>query len=304
MRRMKKRGRSRGTGALKLAAILLAGVASARQSSGSVALLVEEPYGELTGFNPISHAAVYLDHVCAESPTRLRLCRSGESGVVVSRYHKIGGSDWIAVPLVPYLYAVDDVRDIPRRVDGAQVKNLRDSYWRKHLSSLAPPADDGSPPTGEWIQLVGSSYDRTIDAFQLDTTRSQDERFIAYFNGQSNVGGHFNLLFHNCADFARDVLDTYFSDAIHKKRADFEITRPEQVGRSLVEYGRKHPETKLEAFTIPQTPGTLPRSRPPDDIVPSLALGVIGIYLLGSLRFIRNSLMDPRSKKNYQLHAG
>jgi hypothetical protein len=277
---MKKR--TRAADALRLA--ILFAIAIARQSSGSVTLFVEEPYGELGRLNPIPHAAVYLDHVCAESPTRLRVCRSEESGAVISRYHKINGSDWIAMPLVPYLYAVDDVRDIPRSVDRARVRDLRNAFWRKHLSSLAPPAADGGPPEGEWIQLAGSSYDRKIAAFQLDATRSQDEHFIAYFNDRSNVGGHFNLLFHNCADFSRDVLDIYFPGAVDEKSVDFEITTPGQLAHSLVAYAEKHPESQLVAFTIPQTPGTLPRSHPTDDFLPSVALAMIGVGILSVTR--------------------
>lgn len=34
-------------------------------------------------------------------------------GVVVSRYHKIAGYDWIAIPVIPYLYAVEDVEEVP-----------------------------------------------------------------------------------------------------------------------------------------------------------------------------------------------
>ena len=64
-------------------------------SHASVALLMEEPYGGFGAINPTGHAAVYLNHVCAETPTQLRPCRSGELGVVISRYSKIDGYDWI-----------------------------------------------------------------------------------------------------------------------------------------------------------------------------------------------------------------
>jgi len=40
----------------------------------SVALLMEEPYGDLGQFDPTGHAAVYLNHVCAASPIELRPC--------------------------------------------------------------------------------------------------------------------------------------------------------------------------------------------------------------------------------------
>lgn len=62
---------------------------------GSVALLMEEPYGELGSFDPTGHAAVYLNHICAASPTELRICENGETGVVISRYHKINRDDSI-----------------------------------------------------------------------------------------------------------------------------------------------------------------------------------------------------------------
>ena len=86
---------------------------SAGPAHAAVALLMEEPYGAFGAMNPTGHAAIYLNHICADSPTSLRACHEGEYGVVISRYHKVDGYDWIAVPLVGYLYAVDNVSDIP-----------------------------------------------------------------------------------------------------------------------------------------------------------------------------------------------
>ncbi len=236
----------------------------------SVALLMEEPYGEFGAFNPTGHAAVYLNNICAETPTELRSCRAGELGVVISRYHKIHHDDWIAVPLVPYLYAVESPHDVPRSVNKADVKRLRDAYWAAHLQGLAPPKSGGSPPGGEWTQLVGSSFDRKIHGFQADTTADQDARLIAYFNDRKDVG-HFNLFFHNCADFSRVVLDIYFPHAIHRSFiADLGLTTPKQVARSLVAYGRKNPQLHMSAFTILQVPGTISRSHPVDGIAESL----------------------------------
>jgi len=235
-----------------------------------VALLMEEPFGSFGAFNPTGHAAVYLDHVCADSPTELRLCRPGEYGVVISRYHKIAGYDWIAIPLVPYLYAVEDVNDIPASVDKAQVSALRDAYRREHLEELAPDDRKGRAPRGEWVQLVGSSYDRTIHGFEVVSTAEQDERFIAIFNDRKDVG-HFNLFFHNCADFSRVVLDLYLPNAVHRSWiADLGLTTPKQVARSLVKYGREHPEAEMSAFVIPQVPGSMKRSHPVHGVTESL----------------------------------
>jgi hypothetical protein len=231
---------------------------------------MEEPYGAFGAMNPTGHAAVYLNHICADSPTVLRPCHDGEFGVVISRYHKIDGYDWIAIPLVPYLYAVGDVSEIPATADKDQVAGLRNAYRRTYLLDIAPDSRKGGPPKGEWTQLVGSSYDRTIHGFQIDSTPEQDMRFIAIFNDRKNVG-HFNLFFHNCADFSRVVLDTYMPHAIHRNFiADVGLMTPKQVARSLVAYGKKYPEIHMSAFVIPQVPGSIARSHPVDGVAESL----------------------------------
>jgi hypothetical protein len=213
---------------------------------------------------------VYLNHICAETPTELRPCRVGEYGVVISRYHKIDGYDWIAIPLIPYLYAVDSVNDVPMSVDKAQVAAIRDKYRREHLLALAPDSKTGGMPKGEWTQLVGASYDRKIHGFEVTSTAEQDERFIAIFNDKKNVG-HFNLLFHNCADFSRVVVDTYLPHAIHRNFiADVGLMTPKQAARSLVAYGKKHPEVEMSAFVIAQVPGSVPRSHGVDGVAESL----------------------------------
>ncbi|MCU1323910.1 MAG: hypothetical protein JWM43_3559 [Acidobacteriaceae bacterium] len=277
-------------------------------ASASVALLMEEPYGGFGGANPTGHAAVYLNHICAESPTQLRPCRSGEFGVVISRYHKIDHLDWIAIPLIPYLYAVSDVNNVPKTVDKAQVAALREAYRLQHLEPLAPD-QNGKAPKGEWTQLVGSSYDRTIHGFQVISTPQQDERFIALFNDRKNIG-HFNLLFHNCADFSRVVLDTYMPHAIHRNFvADLGLMTPKQAAKSLVKYGKKHPELEMNAFIIPQVPGSIGRSHRVDGVTESLtrskkyllplavlspefAGGIVAAYLVeGRMRLPKNAMM-------------
>ncbi|MGA8939815.1 MAG: hypothetical protein WB439_11695 [Acidobacteriaceae bacterium] len=245
-------------------------VIAAAPARASVTLLMEEPYGMFGAFNPTGHAAIYLNHVCADSPTVLRPCHDGEYGVVISRYHKIGGYDWIAIPLVGYLYAVDNLSEIPAAVDRAQMKELQNAYRREHLLDLAPDNRKGGPPKGEWTELVGESYIRTMHGFEVDSTPEQDERFIAIFNDRKNVG-HFNLFFHNCADFSRVVLDIYLPHAIHRNFiADIGLMTPKQVARSLVKYSRKNPSAEMTAFVIPQVPGTIARSHRVDGVAESL----------------------------------
>ncbi|HTQ54092.1 MAG TPA: hypothetical protein VMI94_06495 [Bryobacteraceae bacterium] len=226
----------------------------------AAALFLEEPFGAFGHMNPTGHAAVYLSQVCADSPTHLRHCESGEPGVVISRYHRIGGYDWIAIPSIPYLYAVDQPEQAPLFANAEMVASLRDHYRRTHLEAVAPDAPDGSAPAGEWTQLVGAAYDRTIYTFEIGTTATQDEILIQKLNSGANRS-HFNLLFHNCADFARGVINTYYPHATHRSWfADQGITTPKQVAESLVRYSRWHPDLSFRCFEIAQVPGSIPRS--------------------------------------------
>src|SRR5258708_24612966 len=83
------------------------------QLHAQAALLLEEPYSYDGTFAGTGHAAVYLSRICADSPTALRRCHPGETGVVLSRYHGIARRDWIAVPLIAYLYAPNNPLDSP-----------------------------------------------------------------------------------------------------------------------------------------------------------------------------------------------
>ena len=277
----------------------------------NVALLLEEPYGHFGGMNPTGHAAIYLSGVCAGSLTHLRPCHAGEQGVVISRYHRVGGLDWIAIPLIPYLYAVDRAEDVPPDATPEVVAALRDDYRRKYLEAVAPDEPDGSAPTGDWTQLAGESYDRTIFAFEVKTTASQDARFVRTFNARRNTAD-FNLLFHNCADFARQAIDFYYPRAVHRSLiADVGIMTPKRAAECLVHYARKHPGVDLAGFVIPQVPGTLPRSSPVRGvlesllkskryIVPLAPLAILHPYFGGSLAFawVEDGHFNPRNFAN------
>jgi hypothetical protein len=214
----------------------------------------------MVGMNPTGHSAVYLDHVCADSPTKLRPCVAGELGVVISRYKDIGGYDWLAMPLLGYLYAVDSVDEIPVRIDKASEDSLRDAYRRAHLLAVAPNREDGSTPGGDWYELVGSAYDRTLYGFQVKSTPDQDAKLIALFNDRRNKQ-RYNGAFRNCADFARVTINRFYPHAVKRNFiADLGLTTPKQVGHALDSYGKDHPEAGLTEFIVPQVAGSLPRS--------------------------------------------
>jgi hypothetical protein len=246
---------------LKLSAILLLCLGGLPCARAEARLFVGEPYGHDAAFAGTGHAAVYLSGVCATTPVVLRHCEPGESGVVLSRYRGIGGYDWIAIPLIPYLYAVEKLEDVPLYDDRKLVAFLRDQYRRNHLESLVPDLPDGGTPGGDWYELIGASYLRTIYTFGVKSTPEQDEKLIRTLNDRSNRQ-HWNLITANCADFAREVLSIYYPHSVHRSIVgDLGVTTPKQMARTLSSYSRHHAELQTTRFVIPQVPGTIPRSK-------------------------------------------
>ena len=150
--------------------------------NAQAALLLEEPYGFFGTVNPTGHIAIYFDRVCAATPVKLRRCEPGERGAVISRYQGIDGYDWVAMPLVPYLYSVENESQVPAHVSRDQVRRLRGSYRESHLLDLSGNLPEGGLVRGGWTQLVGAAYERRIYAFRFETTPEQDDALIARMN--------------------------------------------------------------------------------------------------------------------------
>ena len=236
------------------------------ESRAQATLLLEEPFSYDGTFAGTGHAAIYLSRVCAESPTLLRRCRAGEQGVVLSRYDGIAGHDWLAISLIPYLYAVDRVENIPLFVNPKLVALLRERYLA--TLPLPPEKSAGSEPRYE---LAGSAYDRALYGFRFATTPDEDDRLIQSLNSRANRESY-ELLKSNCADFVKGIINFYYPHAIHRAIiADLGVTTPKQAAKSLVRYSKHHPETQLTTFLIPQVPG-LKRSKPVHGVVESLVL--------------------------------
>jgi len=251
-----------------------------------VTLLLEEPYGTFGAMNPTGHAALYFSRICAETPILLRRCGADEEGIVISRYHRVAGRDWLAIPLIPYLYAVTDVEQVPMSVTPETAAALRDAYRRAYLESLIPDDSDGSTPRGDWTQLIGESYDRTIYAFRIETTEEQDEDLIRTLNAGPNHTS-FHLIYRNCADFARRVVNTYYPGAIKRNfSSDLGIMTPKQAAKRLLLYSKKHPDLEFSISVVPQAVGTIPRSSAVRGVLESLIKSKKYVVPLGVLAML------------------
>lgn len=242
----------------------------APRAKANATILLEEPYSYDGALAGTGHTAVYLSRVCAETPVKLRRCRPGERGAVISRYTPMGAYDWYAIPLIPYLYAVDKPEDIPLYADPKLVAFLRDHYRRAHLEEYAPDEPDGTTPKGDWYEFIGSSYDRTNYGFEIATTPEQDDAFIAWMNSRPNRA-QYQFMSRNCADFVREILNFYYPNSVSRASiADLLVSTPKHAANSLARYSKHHPNLELTRFVIPQVPGSVRRSRPVRGVLESL----------------------------------
>jgi hypothetical protein len=245
-----------------LATLLLMGLAGGK-AWAAVTVLLSEPFGRFGTMMPVGHAGVYLDKVCADTPVHLRKCRLGEMGVVLSRYHKVQEIDWLAIPVMPFLYGVERPEDVPQFMTLEREAEIREEYRKEHLAEIVPGGKDGKPAKkGEWVETIGVAFDRRVWGYRLETTAEQDERLIETLNARPNVRSY-KLRTANCANFAADMVNILFPGTVQvRKLADFGLMTPKQVVRSVVAYSRTHPETRMRVVEVAQIAGTLRRSRP------------------------------------------
>jgi hypothetical protein len=243
-----------------------------------IALVVGEPFGSFGTMMPVGHASIYLDHLCADGPTRIRPCLPNEHpGVVIARYHDLTRShlDWLATPASVFFYGVESPADAPTWITPALRDSLRLAYRDAHLRSVVPSPlptrieRDGALhfKNGEdWQESIGSAFDRRLFLYTLATTPEQDAAVVAFVNDLPNRR-RYSLYSANCADFAADVLRVVLPQQnppiLHPgKLADFGYTTPKSLARQVEAFGRQHPELAFTVYDVPQIPGTTRRSRP------------------------------------------
>ena len=228
-----------------------------------VSLFVLESVGVAGEFTGSGHTAVYFSNICADGPTRLRLCNEGESGAVVGAYPGMipnVAQEWIAVPVNAYLYGVDDLQNVPLYANGKVRSLLRDNYRKQQLRSLIPDNPDGTMPAGRWAAMLSMALNRDIYSFNLKTTREEDAKFLQSFNSMPPMK-KFNSFSRNCADFTKKIMNSYFPGATQRDVInDFGITTPKALARSLTGYADSKHERLFHLTKYSQVHGTIWKS--------------------------------------------
>jgi hypothetical protein len=246
-----------------LGAVLVCALASSAFADAGVILneSLDTSVARITGSG---HSDVYLSNICPDdSPVKMRLCRPGEQGSVISNYTTLGEDqpyEWNIVPLSVYLYGVEDPQDRPL-ISSREIKTaLEERYREKYLATVCTAARCRYSSGAEWREMVGATLERSMYVFVVNTTVEQDRAFIAEFNSQLNVN-HFHGLTRNCADFTRRVMNFYFPKSVKPDYMnDFFITTPKAVAHSLTKYAQENPELNFRVLHFSQVPGTIKRS--------------------------------------------
>lgn len=218
---------------------------------------LDESVGKVTS---AGHSAVYFSRVCPETPVKLRLCRPGEMGSVISNYTTLGEDqpfEWNDAPLSIFLYGVDDPRNRPL-IALPQIKRaLEERYREQYLSQYCASEFCRTSNKPEWRYMVGATLERSLYIFMVHTSVQQDLAFIDHFNSSPNVN-HFNGVTRNCATFVRGVVDFYYPHSAHADYLnDFMMASPKAIARTFTRWALHHPEMNLRVLHFAQLPGTI-----------------------------------------------
>jgi hypothetical protein len=251
--------------ALAISPVLWLLTAACPAASADVGVVLNESLDEnVDRISSTGHSAIYFSRICAESPVKLRLCKPGELGSVMSNYINIGEDqsfEWNVVPLSIYLYGVEDPSN--RALFGSsKLKHLLEERYReRYLAGLCEGPSCRTSPKAEWREMVAATMIRGVYIFSVSTTLEQDEQFIDAFNDAANRN-HFNGVTNNCADFTKRVINTYFPHAAKTDHLnDFGMTSPKAVVRTFTHFALNHPDSQLRVMHFAQQPGTFKRSR-------------------------------------------
>ena len=238
-------------------------LATAGPSRADVGIVVLEPIGPLGFFTRVGHAGTYFSNICPDgSPIRMRLCKPGEHGGVVSKYAPLIQNedyDWAIVPLDAFLHGLGAAELTPL-IATPQLQQAVEAFDFGPLFSPAlTRTTDGAVPDGEWKSALATRFERSVYIFTVETTPADDATIVDSFNSAPNKS-RFNFFYRNCSDQTKHIFDLIMPP-IGDRTSGVSMQTPKGVAKALVTRGLEHPELHLRVYWYPQLPGTFPRSR-------------------------------------------
>jgi hypothetical protein len=260
------------------------------------------------------HSAIYLSRICPASPIKLRLCQPGEQGSVLSNYTTLGEDQpfqWNVVSFNRFVYGVQDPADRPLFASWPIKHVLEQKYRQEVLGDYCASQHCQTSGSAEWREMVGATAERTFYILIASTTLQQDLDLIAKFNSGPNVN-HFNAATRNCADFTKEIINTYFPHAARRDILnDFGATSPKTVARTFAHYADHRPEIHYYVLHFAQLPGTIKRSTPAREgteqvyrakrLAVPLALADWHIVPPAAMAYFLTGKFDPQ--REFELHV-
>ncbi len=250
----------------KLLAAIGAVLAAASTASADIGVVVLEPIGPLGFMTRVGHAATYLSNICPDgSAVKMRLCRPGEHGGVVSKYTPFSEHedyDWAIVPFEEYMHgsASSDLAPLfgTRKLQAAIAQY---NFGPLFSSAIAKGSGAATLPEGEWRSTLSTRFERSLYIFSVETTAVDDDLIVAAFNAAPNKS-RFNFFYRNCSNQSKAIFDLILrlTDTIGDRSGGLTTETPKGLVKSLVDHAIAHPELQLRVRRYPQIPGTAPRS--------------------------------------------
>lgn len=239
---------------------------AASPSHGEVGAIVLEPVGALGFFTRVGHAGTYFSNICPDgSPVKMRLCRPGERGGVVSKYSPLSEHedyDWAIVPFDEFMHGFGASELAPLiGIRGLSVSSSNTVFDRLFSSALQRNAM-GDLPESQWKAALATRFDRSIYIYSIETSAADDAVLVAAFNAAPNKS-KFNFFYRNCSDQARRIFDLILPNIeVIGDRADgVTMETPKGLAKALVARALEDPAIHLRVRRYPQIAGTFSRSR-------------------------------------------
>src|SRR5690348_1791926 len=153
--------------------VFLFAFAAATQTYADVGIVLNESLDTSVAWVTGSgHSAVYISRACPETPVRLRLCRPGEEGSVISNYTTLGEDkpyEWNAVTLSMYLYGVEEPGNRPLFGSPKVKRALEERYREKYLVAYCTTHTCMASGKAEWREMVAATISRSVYIFIVRT---------------------------------------------------------------------------------------------------------------------------------------
>lgn len=232
---------------------------TARVASADIGVIINENFMQGTRFITGGHLSLYISNACADTPFSIRMCEPGESprGIVVNRYEKISDQkqDWIAVPLIPFLYGVEDVDQAPLLTSGRVQKMLSKRFYKKHLETIIPPDNSGLIPSGSFNYIPGQTFKRDVISLSMESSIEEESKLVDAINARTNIT-YYNLFKANCSDFVSEILTAIFEPkgGLPKLKYDQLIKTPKGVASRFWQNAKASPGRALFVSRFGQIP--------------------------------------------------